>query len=65
MAATMAKIQTNLWFDDQAEEAARVYTGLFKNSGIRKITYYPDSGQEFHGKPAGSVMLVEFYLEGQ
>ena len=65
MAAAMAKIQTNLWFDNQAEEAARFYTALFKNSGIRKITYYPDSGQEFHGKPADSVMLIEFHLNGQ
>lgn len=61
----VVRIQTNLWFDDQAEEAVRFYTSIFKNSGIGAIARYLDTGEEFHGKPAGSVMAIEFSLEGQ
>ncbi|HET9464276.1 MAG TPA: VOC family protein, partial [Gemmatimonadales bacterium] len=41
------------------------YTGIFKNSSIRTITRYPEAGQEVHGKPAGTVLTVEFELNGQ
>jgi predicted 3-demethylubiquinone-9 3-methyltransferase (glyoxalase superfamily) len=61
----IAKIQTNLWFNDQAEEAVRFYTSIFKNSGIGTVTYYLNSGQDIHGKAAGSVMTIGFHLEGQ
>jgi|SRR5215203_4685869 len=54
-----------LWFDNQAEEAARFYTGIFKSSRIITISRYGEAGQEVHGKPAGSVMTVEFELNGQ
>jgi predicted 3-demethylubiquinone-9 3-methyltransferase (glyoxalase superfamily) len=54
-----------LWFDDQAEEAARFYTGIFKNSRIGKITRYSSAGFETHKRPAGSVMTVSFELDGQ
>jgi predicted 3-demethylubiquinone-9 3-methyltransferase (glyoxalase superfamily) len=54
-----------LWFDNQAEDAARFYTGIFKNSKIEKITRYPEAGQDVHGRPPGSVMTVAFELEGQ
>jgi predicted 3-demethylubiquinone-9 3-methyltransferase (glyoxalase superfamily) len=54
-----------LWFDNQAEEAARFYTGIFKNSKIGKISRYGEAGREVHGRPAGSVMLVSFELDGQ
>jgi predicted 3-demethylubiquinone-9 3-methyltransferase (glyoxalase superfamily) len=54
-----------LWFDSQAEEAARYYTGIFKNSRIGKISRYTEAGHEVHGRPAGSVMTVEFELNGQ
>jgi predicted 3-demethylubiquinone-9 3-methyltransferase (glyoxalase superfamily) len=54
-----------LWFDNQAEEAARFYTGIFKNSRIGTISRYGEAGQEVHGRPAGSVMTVEFELNGQ
>jgi predicted 3-demethylubiquinone-9 3-methyltransferase (glyoxalase superfamily) len=54
-----------LWFDDQAEEAARFYTGIFENSKIVTISRYTDSGTEIHGRPAGSVMAVAFELNGQ
>jgi predicted 3-demethylubiquinone-9 3-methyltransferase (glyoxalase superfamily) len=54
-----------LWFDTQAEEAARFYTGIFQNSGIGTISRYGEAGREVHGRPAGSVMTVEFELNGQ
>jgi predicted 3-demethylubiquinone-9 3-methyltransferase (glyoxalase superfamily) len=54
-----------LWFDDQAEDAARFYTGIFKNSKIVSVTRYGEAGREIHGKPAGSVMVVAFELDGQ
>jgi len=54
-----------LWFDTQAEEAARYYTGIFKNSKIGTITRYGEAGREVHGRPAGSVMTVAFELNGQ
>jgi len=54
-----------LWFDTQAEEAARYYTGIFKNSKIGKISRYTDAGREVHGQKAGTVMTVEFELNGQ
>ena len=54
-----------LWYADEAEEAARFYTGIFKNSRIAAITRYGTAGFEVHGRPAGSVMTVEFELDGQ
>ncbi len=53
-----------LWFDHQAEEAARFYTAIFKNSRIGKINRYGKEGHEIHGRPEGSVMTVEFELDG-
>ena len=47
-----------------AEEAARFYCSVFKNSKMGRISYYPDAGEAIHGKPANSVMTVEFELEG-
>jgi predicted 3-demethylubiquinone-9 3-methyltransferase (glyoxalase superfamily) len=55
------KITTFLWYDDQAEEAAKFYTSLFKNSKITNVARYSEAGP---GKP-GSVMTVVFELEGQ
>jgi predicted 3-demethylubiquinone-9 3-methyltransferase (glyoxalase superfamily) len=57
----MQKITTFLWFDNQAEEAVRFYTSIFKNSKIGAIARYAD---DEHGQP-GSVMTVMFQLEGQ
>lgn len=54
-----------LWFDTQAEEAANFYCSVFKNARIGKISRFPNAGQEIHGKPAGSVMTVEFEIDGQ
>jgi predicted 3-demethylubiquinone-9 3-methyltransferase (glyoxalase superfamily) len=59
------RIRPCLWFADQAEEAARFYTGIFKNSRIVRITRYGKAGFEVHGRPAGSVLTVEFELDGQ
>ncbi|MBV8899649.1 MAG: VOC family protein [Verrucomicrobia bacterium] len=61
----MQKITPFLWFDNQAEEAANFYVSVFKNSGIRNVTRYEAEGHEIHGRPAGTVMTVEFQLEGQ
>lgn len=61
----MQKITPCLWFDDQAEEAANFYAGIFKNSKVGVITHYPKVAEKDSGKPAGSVMTVSFQLEGQ
>lgn len=63
--ASMQKIISNLWFDDQGEEAAKLYTSIFKNSKIGRISRYGKEGFEIHGKPEGTAMTVEFSLEGQ
>lgn len=62
---TIGKITPCLWFDDQAEEAAKFYTAIFKNSRIGKITRYGKEGFEIHGRPEGSVLTVEFEINGQ
>lgn len=59
------RIRPCLWFDDQGEDAARFYTGIFPNSRIVTITRYGQAGFEIHGRPAGSVMTVLFELDGQ
>jgi predicted 3-demethylubiquinone-9 3-methyltransferase (glyoxalase superfamily) len=59
------KITPFLWFDDQAEEAAKFYISIFKNSKIGKITRYDEEAAGASGRPAGSVMTVDFELEGQ
>ncbi|QQO08856.1 VOC family protein [Breznakiella homolactica] len=61
----MEKISTCLWFDSQAEAAARFYTGVFKNSSIGKIERYGKAGQEYHRQAEGSVMTVDFELDGR
>jgi predicted 3-demethylubiquinone-9 3-methyltransferase (glyoxalase superfamily) len=61
----LQKITPCLWFDDQAEEAAEFYTTIFRNSKIVNMTRYGEAGQEVHGKPAGTVMVVAFELDGQ
>ncbi|MFT3753891.1 MAG: VOC family protein [Paludibacter sp.] len=54
-----------LWFDNQAEEAANFYTGIFKNSKIESISRYGKEGFEFHGQPEGTAMTVVFQINGQ
>jgi predicted 3-demethylubiquinone-9 3-methyltransferase (glyoxalase superfamily) len=59
------KIMPCLWFDTQGEAAAQHYVSIFKNSKILRIGRYGKAGKDIHGKEAGSVMTVEFELEGQ
>ncbi len=61
----MKKITPCLWFDNKAEEAAKFYVSLIKNSKIGSITRYGEAGAEASGRPAGTVMTVTFQLNGQ
>lgn len=63
--ATMQKITPNLWFNKEAEEAAKLYTELFPNSKIKHVSRYCKEGYEFHKMPEGTAMTVDFELEGQ
>jgi predicted 3-demethylubiquinone-9 3-methyltransferase (glyoxalase superfamily) len=60
----MKKVNAFLWFDSEAEEAAKFYVEIFKNSKIGRITRYPKEAAEKIGRPPGSVMTVEFKLDG-
>ena len=57
-------ITSCLWFDKEAEDAAKLYCSVFKNSKMGKVTRYGKEGTEIHGQPAGKVMTVDFELEG-
>jgi predicted 3-demethylubiquinone-9 3-methyltransferase (glyoxalase superfamily) len=59
------RIAPCLWFDSEAEEAARFYKSIFSNSRIVKVSHYGEVGKEIHGRPPGSVMVVAFELDGQ
>ena len=59
------KITPCLWFDKNAEDAARFYVSVFKKSKIGRIARYGKAGFEVHGMPAGTVLTVEFQLLGQ
>jgi predicted 3-demethylubiquinone-9 3-methyltransferase (glyoxalase superfamily) len=61
----MQKISPCLWFDDQGEEAAKFYTSIFKDSKMGDVTRYGKEGYEIHGREEGTVMTVEFEIEGQ
>jgi predicted 3-demethylubiquinone-9 3-methyltransferase (glyoxalase superfamily) len=63
--ASVQKITPCLWFDNQAEEAAKFYVSLFENSAMGAVTRYGKEGFEVHGRPEGSVLTVSFRLEGQ
>ena len=58
-------ISNCLWYDSEAEDAAKFYTSIFKNSSIGAVSYYGKEGNEIHHQPEGKVMSVEFYLDGQ
>lgn len=62
---SIKKITPCLWFDDQAEEAARFYTAIFPDSRIGEISRYGKEGHEIHGREEGTVMMVEFEISGQ
>jgi predicted 3-demethylubiquinone-9 3-methyltransferase (glyoxalase superfamily) len=59
------RIAPCLWFDDQAEEAVRFYSSVFKNAKTLRTSRYGKAGYEFHRKPEGSVMVIAFELDGQ
>lgn len=61
----MHKITPYLWYEHQAEEAARFYVSVFKNSKLGAISYFGDAGNDGTGNKAGTVMTVEFELDGQ
>ena len=65
MKGTMQKITPFLWFNENAEEAARFYATVFKKSKVGAIARYDEAGEKVSGRPAGSVMTVEFQIEGQ
>ena len=61
----IGRIANCLWFDKNASEAITFYTCVFKNAHIGRISHYTSEGKEIHGMDAGSVMTVEFVLDGQ
>jgi len=61
----MKKITPFLWFDNKAEEAAKFYVSIFRNSKIGRITRYGEEGAAASGRPAGRVMTATFKLNGQ
>jgi len=54
-----------LWFDSEAEDAAKFYVSVFENSTMGTVSRYGNEGQEIHGKAPGSVMVAEFEINGQ
>jgi predicted 3-demethylubiquinone-9 3-methyltransferase (glyoxalase superfamily) len=65
METHMQKTMPCLWFDNRAEEAAKFYVSIFKNSKIGGTTYYGEEGAKASGRPKGTVMTVIFQLDGQ
>ena len=65
MADVTQRITPMLWFDDQAEEAVRFYTSVFRNSRILSTTRYTEEAARAAGRPVGTVMVIAFQLEGQ
>lgn len=61
----MQKITPCLWFDNKAEEAAKFYVSVFKDGKIGAIDRYDEASAKVSGQPAGSVLTVEFEIQGQ
>src|ERR1700733_986689 len=61
----MSIITPNLWFDNQAEEAAQFYVSVFKNAKILNTSYYGEEGQDVTGQKPGTAMVVSFEIDGQ
>ena len=59
------RISPFLWYDSDAEDAAKFYTAIFPNSRIVAVTRYTETGKDMHKRPPGSVMTVAFELDGQ
>jgi predicted 3-demethylubiquinone-9 3-methyltransferase (glyoxalase superfamily) len=65
MPATTQRVTPFLWFDTQAEEAVKFYTSIFKSSRVLTTARYTEEASQAAGRPAGSVMVVDFELDGQ
>jgi predicted 3-demethylubiquinone-9 3-methyltransferase (glyoxalase superfamily) len=63
--AILQKITPCLWFDTEAEEAAQFYVSVFEDSRILRVLHYTEAGYEIHGKPASTVLTVEFEISGE
>ncbi len=63
--ATFQKITPNLWFNSNAEEAVNFYMTVFKQAAIGDKTYYANAGYDIHKKPEGTVLTIDFEIEGQ
>ena len=61
----MQKITPFLWFDDQAEGAVKFYTSIFKNSKVGRVLRYDENAAKAAGGTVGSVLTIEFEIEGQ
>ncbi|HTF02988.1 MAG TPA: VOC family protein [Bacteroidia bacterium] len=61
---TIQKLTPNLWFDKNAQEAVDFYLAVFRDSGIDRITHYGKAGFEVHKMPEGTVLTIEFHIEG-
>jgi predicted 3-demethylubiquinone-9 3-methyltransferase (glyoxalase superfamily) len=61
----LEKITPCLWFNGQAEEAVGFYMSVFKNSSVLLTSYYTEAGKEIHKQKPGSVLTIEFRIEGQ
>lgn len=60
-----SKITPCLWFDKEAEAAAKFYVSIFKDSKLGRVSYYGHEGRDIHGGEPGSVLYVEFEINGQ
>ena len=65
MPSVTQRVTPFLWFDGQAEEAAKFYTSIFPNSTIRATSRYDDATEKGAGRPPGTIMTVDFMLDGQ
>lgn len=65
MPLARTRITPCLWFDGQAEDAAKFYVSVFRNGKIGDISRFGEAGHEIHGRAAGSVMTVSFEIDGQ
>jgi predicted 3-demethylubiquinone-9 3-methyltransferase (glyoxalase superfamily) len=65
MPSVTQRVTPFLWFDGQAEEAAKFYTSIFPNSKTRTVSRYDDATAKAAGRPPGTVMTVDFVLDGQ
>ena len=63
--ALQSKIRPFLWFNDQAEDAAKFYTSIFPDSEIVSVNGYPMTERSQHTQMTGKVMTVDFTLSGQ